>query len=87
MLASVDTDNPLALLRSWLEENRLAGAPWSPEDFAYLTWLACRETGSRTWIWPIIETAPAWRRAYIGESDGALERFELASFHQSPSDD
>ena len=42
--------------------------------------MACRETGAgRSWKWAIIETSPAWRRAYLGLPDGGLEHFSLDS--------
>lgn len=76
MLTTVPRD-PLPLLRSLLEEDQRDGIPWTPEDFAQRVHVACREAGSSVWRWPLIDTYPAWRAAYLGAPDG-LERFSLA---------
>jgi hypothetical protein len=57
---------PLALLRELLEQDRRDGMPWTPEDFAQRAVLGCRETRSRSWLRPIIETYPAWAASYRG---------------------
>lgn len=72
------TAQPLLLVRQWLAEDHADGLPWEPERFAQYVHLAVRETGAgRSWRWAIIETAPAWRRAYLDQPDGGLEYFSL----------
>jgi hypothetical protein len=58
--------DPLVLLRELLEADRREGLGWEPENFVQRVWLACRECRARSFIWPIIETEPAWRDAYLG---------------------
>lgn len=71
---------PFQLLRELLDDDRRAGLPWSPEDFAQRVWLACRETpGGIAWRHAIIDTYPAWQDAYIGRGAGALEQFDPVS--------
>jgi hypothetical protein len=64
--------DPLELLRERLADDRRAGVPFTPEDFAQHAWLACRATRAHVWLWPIIETYPAWAAAYRRDGTAAL---------------
>jgi hypothetical protein len=79
VFTAAELRDPLLLVRQWLAEDKADGLPWEPERFAWYVHLAARETGAgRAWRWATIEVEPAWRRAYLGLADGALERFSLA---------
>ena len=73
--------DPLALLVELLQDDKAAGMPWTPEDFAQRVSLACRQTSAgRSWSRALIDCYPVFADAYADRRAGALERFDLRSF-------
>lgn len=83
-MATTTASGPLSLLRELLEDDRRAGIPWTAEDFAQRVDLVCRATNTRSWFDPIIQTAGAWRDAYIGQRAGELEHFGASLLVHEP---
>lgn len=87
LTASPPAADPYEMLRDFLADDRAAGIPFDGRQFAHKVWLVARETrAGRAWVWTVVETAPAWRSAYLSRNGGALAHLDASLLDDDASD-